>query len=219
MSSRTIQSSTEILTDEEKATLTKFFKHTGEDGESGIAVLADLIEDEPELAEQVAAIALATVQQRLPNFTCFDGGGQFVSARKFKPTRARRVMVVPRYLCTINWAMSGPGFSWPEAYHCTFLPGFDCHVVTASADSDDLYGCCDYAIGWFRNDVDQTEGATEIVRAWWENARDCREHEGWFAFVDAGSIDRDEATALRESVWPECEEADEEDAEETEESA
>ena len=46
----------------------------------------------------------------------------------------RKIELVPQYLLTINWADSGPGFSWPVAYHATWVPIYDVYVVTQSAD-------------------------------------------------------------------------------------
>jgi hypothetical protein len=209
-STKSANGSTEVFTAKERATLAEFFNHAGEPGQPGIAVLPELIEEEDkELAAEVGAIALATVQDRLLNFTTIGPEG-FRSTRKPKVSQLRRVMVVPRYLFMIDWAMSAPGISWPEAYYVTFIPGFDRFVVTASRDSDDLYGCCDHAIGWFGEGVDPKAAALAIVKAWWEMARDCQEHTGWFCFLDAGSVGEDEATALREDVWPELEEEQDE---------
>jgi hypothetical protein len=179
--------------------------------------MPELIEEKEELAAEVGAIALATVQDRLLNFTS-NGPEGFRSARKPKVPQSRRVLVVPRYLFMIDWAMSAPGISWPEAYYVTFIPGFDRYVVTASRDSNDLYGCCDHAIGWFGDAVDPKAGGTAVVKAWWEMARDRQGHEGWFCFEDAGSISEAEAQALRENVWPE-QEGEEEDTEEAKGSA
>jgi len=62
-------------------------------------------------------------------------GGRFVTARQFFDRRARgKVELWPYYLLTINWADSGPGFSWPVAYNAIYVPGFDRTVVTASGD-------------------------------------------------------------------------------------
>jgi hypothetical protein len=217
-STKSANGSTEVFTAKERATLAEFFNHAGEPGQPGIAVLPELIEEEDkELAAEVGAIALATVQDRLLNFTTIGPEG-FRSAREPKVPHSRRVLVVPRYLFMIDWAMSGPGISWPEAYYVTFIPRFDRYVVTASRDSDDLYGCCDHAIGWFSDTVDPKAGGIAVVKAWWEMARDCRDQEGWFCFVDAGSVTEVEAQGLRENVWPEKED-EEEEAEEVKESA
>jgi hypothetical protein len=196
-----------IFTAEETAVLTEFFSRAGKrkHGQSGVATLPALIDDHAELAEKVAAIALEVVQQRLPQWGPVYKDGELVYARKLRRTPARRVVVAPRHLFTINWADSGPGFPWPEAYHATFIPGFERYIVTASRDSDDLYGCCDHAIGWF----DAKESAKAIVRAWWAMRRDY-EQEPWVDLLNAGSIGKAEAYALCKTVWPEEEESEEE---------
>jgi len=71
--------------------------------------------------------------------------------------------LIPQYLLTINWADSGPGFSWPVAYHVTWVPICDEYVVTQSADSPDAFGYCDFAIGYFlKTDDFVTAAANEI---------------------------------------------------------
>ena len=47
---------------------------------------------------------------------------------------AGRLAFVADFICNINWADSGPGMSWPEAYHVFRVPGFDRYVVTASRE-------------------------------------------------------------------------------------
>jgi hypothetical protein len=71
-------------------------------------------------------------------------------ARPILDRRAhRKVELSPRHLLTINWADSGPGFSWPVAYYAVYVPGFDRTVVTASGDSPETFGACDVAVGHF----------------------------------------------------------------------
>ncbi len=147
---------------------------------------------------------------RLPQWGPVYRDGDFVYARKLKRVPVRRVVVVPRHLLTINWAYSGPGIPWPEAYHATFIPGFDRYIVTASRDSEDLYGCCDNAIGWFDAHTDWKESAKAIVSAWWAMRRDYGQ-ESWVELLDAGSFGEADAHALREAIWPEEEESEEED--------
>jgi hypothetical protein len=124
---------------------------------------------------------------------------------------ARRVTVVPRHLLTINWADSAPGFSWPEAYHATFIPGFNRYVVTASRDSPEPYECCDHAIGWFDGNTDWKESAKTIVSAWWETHQAC-DIGPWVDLLEAGSLGEDEVHALGDAIWP----LEEEDAYEDE---
>jgi len=101
----------------------------------------------------VAQILLERVQDRLPQWGVLtDDGVQL--ARPILDRRAeRKVELWPRHLLTINWADSGPGFSWPVSYYATYVPGFDLTVVTGSADCPDAFGFCDVAIGSFGPEV------------------------------------------------------------------
>ena len=50
----------------------------------------------------------------------------------------------------INWAASGPGYSWPESYRLFFIPYPNRYVIVASSASDELSGYSDVAIGHFQ---------------------------------------------------------------------
>ena len=77
----------------------------------------------------VAQILLERIQDHLPNFTALVGD-RFHVARPILDRRARRrVELWPRHLLTINWADSGPGFSWPVAYNATYVPGFASRAI------------------------------------------------------------------------------------------
>jgi hypothetical protein len=198
-----------IFTADETAFLTEFFSHGG-GSETGIAALPNLIDDHAELAEKVAALALEVVQERLPQWAATRPDGTVVVSRKVKRGRNRRVVVAPRHLFTINWANSAPGFPWPEAYHATFIPGFGRYVVTASRDGKDLYGCCDHAIGWFDAHTEWKESAKAIVKEWWAKTVDY-DQAPWVELWDAASLGEVDAYALREAVWPEEDESEDED--------
>jgi hypothetical protein len=88
----------------------------------------------------VASIVLENVEKRLPAWSALRADGSFVCARKYRDDEKvpnRKVLLQSRRLFVINWADSGPGFSWPVAYHVTWLPHYDRFVVTASADCAD----------------------------------------------------------------------------------
>ena len=199
-----VQHDVEILTADETGTLTEFFSHGASDkrGQLKIVSLPDLIDDHPELAAKVGALAIEVIQERLPGWGCVLADGTVVLSREVKRTRARRVVLVPRHLLTINWADSGPGFSWPEGYHATFIPGFGRFIVTASRDCPDLYDCCDHAIGWFDSRSDWKKASTKIVKAWWSKQRDC-EIGPWTDLLDPGSLGKAETHALCDAIWPE----------------
>ena len=118
----------------------------------------------------VAAIVLERIQDTLPQWASFrrrDNENEedvITLGRNVKARQAlRTVELVPQYLLTINWADSGPGFSWPVAYHVTWVPIYNEYVVTQSADSPDAFGYCDFAIGRFpKTDDFVTAAAKEI---------------------------------------------------------
>jgi hypothetical protein len=150
----------------------------------------------------VAQILLERIQDHLPNFTALVGD-RFHVARPILDRRARRrVELWPRHLLTINWADSGPGFSWPVAYKATYVPGFDRTVVTASGDCpESLCGVCDVAIGAFGSETSILEGSRRIIMSDW--VRQWRQHEQqrWAYLFDTGTVNKAEADAWADKVW------------------
>src|SRR5262249_14743211 len=71
----------------------------------------------------VAQILLERVQDRLPQWGVWSPEDGVQLARPILDRRAhRKVVLSPRHLLTINWADSGPGFSWPVAYYAVYVP-------------------------------------------------------------------------------------------------
>jgi hypothetical protein len=149
----------------------------------------------------VAQILLERVQNELPNWTA-GVGDRFVVARPILDRRARRkVELWPRHLMTINWADSGPGFSWPVAYKATYVPGFSRTVVTASADcSESFGGVCDVAIGCFGRDVSFLDGSHDVIVSDWSSQRD-HDQPRWAYLFDAGLVSEAEAQVWADEVW------------------
>ena len=98
----------------------------------------------------VAYIVLEQVERQLPGWSAITDDGEFVTERHFRDVSAiphRKVAVLPPgHLLTINWADSGPGYSWPVAYYVAWLPYYDRFVVTASADCPECFGYCDFPL-------------------------------------------------------------------------
>jgi hypothetical protein len=92
----------------------------------------------PRLAIAVAQILLHHVQGALPQWASVSGGTIQLNRNEHKRHKDARLAFNPQLVCTINWADSGPGFSWPESYYVTYLPGFDKFVITASRDGPDV---------------------------------------------------------------------------------
>jgi hypothetical protein len=74
-------------------------------------------------ANAVARICLKSIQGHLPNFVAFNRT-VVIEGRRRERHPSRPVMLLSAHLFTINWATSGPGFEWPEAYRLTFIPSF-----------------------------------------------------------------------------------------------
>ncbi len=156
----------------------------------------------------VAAIVLERIQHTLPQWASVrtreneDEETAITLGREIKARQARRtVELLPKYLLTINWADSGPGFSWPVAYHVTWVPIYDEYIVTQSADSPDAFGYCDFAIGRFpKTDGFVAAAANELKGDWeWQSDQCCQER--WEYLFDSGLIDEATAVQLREEVW------------------
>ena len=156
----------------------------------------------------VANIVLTSVETRLPQWIALRGD-ELILARKYRDRAKapnRRVLLQPVHLLTINWADSGPGFSWPVAYYVTWLPIYDRFVITASADSPDAFGYCDFALGSFGIETPIKKGSSAIIAADWNVQHEGWDQQRWAYLFDTGLITEEEADALANGVW--CEEAD-----------
>jgi hypothetical protein len=157
----------------------------------------------------VARILLETDEALLPNWYCTEADGTEVSARKLRDTDEkprRKVALRSRHLLTINWADSGPGFSWPESYRLVWVPGYDRHVLTASGDGGGEEGCAaDAALAAIPpGDAELLERVGEHLRGHW-----CfgwkEGQEAWAYCFTEGLVSEATALAWRDEVW--CEEA------------
>ena len=152
----------------------------------------------------VAQILLSAIQDDLPNWGCTNADGELEVGR-FPHRRLpdARLNFNPQHVCTINWADSGPGFSWPEAYYITYLPSFKSHVVTASRDGVDAYGCLDHAIGFVEGNAEVTEAAKQTIVAFWQHQHENFDQERWAYLFNEGLIDKATAQAWADEAWPE----------------
>jgi hypothetical protein len=156
----------------------------------------------------VASIVLERIQETLPQWASVkiressEKPAVITLGREVTPRRtSRTIEMVPQYLMTINWADSGPGFSWPVAYHATWVPVYDRYVVTQSADCPDAFGYCDFAIGHFPATDDFVSAAANEIRGDWEWQRDQFCQHRWAYLFDWGLIDEAAAIRMREAVW------------------
>lgn len=158
--------------------------------------------DELALSNAVARLVLDGIQKRLPQWALVSGD-TVVLGRETTPKRPRRVDLLPQLLFEINWADSGPGYSWPELYSVAYVPVYDVYVVTASNDSTDAYGYTDRALGWFEAPTPVAEGAKAIIVGNWKEVSEFLE-ERWQSLWETGLIDAETVYAWAEEVWPEA---------------
>lgn len=158
--------------------------------------------DERRLDVAAAVILSRHIDVELPAWSFLDEQGAWRSTRELETPTSRRVGLLSHRIFTINWADSGPGFSWLEEYRLTWAPGNGRFVVTASSDTDEAYGYQDVALGHFRpgpavalNKVRQI-----ICRRWRVQKRETSQ-ERWQGVAIAGLVSTEEATVWRDRVW------------------
>jgi len=123
----------------------------------------------------VADMVLERINDTLPQWASVkirendDEEAVIIRGREVRARLAqRKIELVPKYLMTINWADSGPGLSWPVAYHATWVPLYNEYIVTQSADCPDAFGYCDFDIGHFSATDDFVTAAANAVKEDWE---------------------------------------------------
>ena len=167
---------------------------------NGIAPLPSETDNDDLMLENVVArICLETIQHRLPQWASVSEACVTLGRRV---TRKRGLVrsLQPRYLFTINWADSGPGFSWPEAYHVTRLPGYNISIVTASNDSPDANGYCDFAIGSFFSSQSRAREVERCIKDRWRSTLDYGQSR-WPYLFGTGIVDEDTANAWADDIW------------------
>jgi hypothetical protein len=150
----------------------------------------------------VGAFAVRDIQERLPNCGIGRSDGSYVLTRPIvKNRRSKKVASAVRFLFRINWANSGPGFSWPADYHLIWLAGFERWVLCYSADSPDAMGYCDFALGAFGAEDDWRESVREILVEDWRFQWSEWEQPPWEELWDTGLVTEEEAMAWRSEAW------------------
>jgi hypothetical protein len=199
-----------LLPADEQALLKAYVEGTS--GPAADAAIYDVLEvpdgaTPPRIAIAVAQIILHHVQATLPQWSSGSGGTVDLNRKEYKRHKDARLTFNPQLVCTINWADSGRGFSWPESYHVTYLPGFDKFVITASRDGADAWGCADHAIGVAEGSLGPIEAAKQAITEFWRTQLN---GPRWAYLFDEGLIDSKTANVWADEVWcPPEEEPDE----------
>jgi len=192
--------------------LSEFPKKDWDEARDGIAPTKPIQENQYALGNAAARIALATIQHKLPQWGSYTPGHGVTLSRSLRLYPVRKVNSKPLHLFSINWAESGPGFSWPEAYYVTWVPYYDRFVVTVSADSKDFCGFEDLLLGSFRGSpkkgADIREIRVSIINYWIEHYNSG--YEAWEGLSRVGALKNTTPYAWRSRVWRKCDAVSEE---------
>ena len=178
----------------------------------GIAPLPNIYGIENLMLENaVARICLEPVAPELPQWASIrDGEVTLGRARRRRTALRSHRPRQPKYLFTINWADSGPGFSWPEKYFVARIPGYEVCIVTGSADCPDAHGYSDFALGWYLGGVSDVDKAGECIRDWWTTQRGWGQNR-WAYLFGTGAVGAATAKRWADEVWGRDEDADDEE--------
>ena len=109
-----------LLPADEQAILKAYVEGTAEPDAAAFAAFEIPEEAQPSRLEvAVAQILLSRIQDSLPQWSAMRDDELVVNRKEHKRHKDARLNFTPKLICTINWADSGPGFSWPEAYYVT----------------------------------------------------------------------------------------------------
>ncbi len=183
--------------------LSEFPKKDWDEARDGIAPTKPIQENRHALGNAVARIALATIQHKLPQWGSYTPGQGVTLSRSLRLYPVRKVNSQPLHLFSLNWADSGPGFSWPEAYYVTWIPYYDRFVVTVSADSKDFCGFEDLLLGSFKSSskkgADLREIRVAIIDYWIDHYNSG--YEAWEGLCRVGAIKNTTPYVWRSRVW------------------
>jgi len=152
------------------------------------------------VANAIARMALSEHQRELPQWGYSTGDG-VVKTRHYEGRSLRHARFDPQFLLMINYADSGPGFSWPETYHAVLFPHYDVYIATASQDSPEVRGYVDEAMGFFPKDRDILEGVKPLMCKWWPGEMEPEPDYAWESVWREGLIDTETAHAWRAEVY------------------
>jgi hypothetical protein len=156
----------------------------------------------------LARMVFAGFEDQLPEFVWSTGGVVFTS----RPDLGRK-RFDPQRLFQINWATSGPGFTWPEVYYLCWLPVFERWVVVSARDSPDVDGYCDRLVGHFSDCEELAVEAAHVIEQYWL----CLLADQQARFEEVTEFNPlIDAHAIADRVWEDCDDEEDQDADEEE---
>jgi hypothetical protein len=156
----------------------------------------------------LARMVFSGFEDQLPEFVWSRDGVIFTS----RPERGRK-RFDPQRLFQINWATSGPGFTWPEVYYLCWLPVLERWVVVSARDSPDVDGYCDRLVGHFSGCEELAVETGHVIEQYWL----CLQADQQARFEEVTEFSPlVDAHAIADRVWEDCEDEEDQDADEEE---
>ncbi|MDC0563690.1 hypothetical protein OAP51_02655 [Alphaproteobacteria bacterium] len=151
----------------------------------------------------IAECLLQSSKAKRP-FTLIDDGNCFYSSRQnLSDCFVSPILFFPRHLLTINWGGFFLGNQWIEKYHSFHVKEKEAIIVTASLDSEDMYGYCDFVIDIHKSSDCQSTNmrniGASIVREW-ANLHYQYNQSCWSDIVDSGLISEEMAVGMSYGV-------------------
>lgn len=113
----------------------------------------------------------------------------------------RDIDLYPLYLFGVDWAIPSDYDSFPEYYYLTWFPEFERYVVTVSVTNKDVYGVCDFAIGWDSASNKRIDLCHDIIKAYWEDVHKPFNSCGWGKVLSTGLVTDQLATEWKSQLW------------------
>ncbi len=106
------------------------------------------------------------------------------------------------FIVEVNWASSGSGIDWPEAYFIAPDASAEYWVLWARNEDDPfLAGHDTYPIAWCESDLPLAEAALDLLGMFWQSMRDRYEWRRFELGMRFGLLDRSKTDSVAGVVW------------------
>ena len=152
------------------------------------------------LANAVARIALAPIRSKLPRWASVSNSEVYHTRKEDIESKLpiRGFRSQPVLALTLNWADSGPGYSWPLDYYISWIPFYDQYVVTVSYDDAVVEGYLDLAIGTLSEKARVEVELKEVILDHWRKTAEYL--HGWQECWNKGIV-KDPWAWRKEISW------------------
>ncbi|MBS0394449.1 MAG: hypothetical protein JSR54_07455 [Proteobacteria bacterium] len=154
------------------------------------------------LQAAAAHCLLVPAWDRLPRWRVGSQGHIRIARQNLNPRYRprRKIETAPIHLVTIDRGATPVGLVDHVAYHATWVPGYECRVVTVSGETAQEAGYLDFAIACIEANGDWRRTAKRAVLSDWQRLAG----QGalrWKEMVAGGLISESEAIELANEAW------------------